>query len=48
MQYAWVMRTAVVDENGEVARKIVEVIGFYDGQKVAAVFEGYTFEKRRV
>lgn len=43
MQYAWVMRTEIVDENGEVGRKIVEVIGFYDGQKVTAVFEGYTF-----
>lgn len=35
MTYAWLMRV----EN----KKIVEVIGFYDGQKVAAVFEGYNF-----
>lgn len=33
MSYAWVLRVA--------NKKIVEVIGFYDGQKVAAVFEGY-------
>lgn len=47
MQYAWIMRTEVVDENGVVGRKIVEVIGFYDGQKVTAVFEGYTFPPSR-
>lgn len=35
MTYAWMMR---VENN-----KICEVIGFYDGQKVAAVFEGYNF-----
>lgn len=35
MTYAWTMRV----EEGQ----IVEVIGFYDGQKVAAVFEGYMF-----
>jgi uncharacterized protein len=35
MTYAWMMRV----EN----KKIIEVIGFYDGQKVAAVFEGYSF-----
>ena len=35
MQYCWLMRV----END----KIVEVKGFYDGQKVAAVFAGYNF-----
>lgn len=37
MTYAWVMRVAL--EGSEL--KIVEVIGFYDGQKVANVFRGY-------
>ena len=41
MKYAWVMR--VEDEAGDGELKIVEVVGFYDGQKVTAVFEGYTF-----
>jgi uncharacterized protein len=34
MDYAWMMRVE--------AGKIVEVIGFYDGQTVTAAFEGYT------
>lgn len=37
MSYVWLMRLS-----GE--GKIVEVIGFYDGEKVRAVFEGYDFE----
>ena len=41
MKYAWVMH--VEDEKGDGELKIVEVVGFYDGQKVTAVFEGYTF-----
>ena len=41
MKYAWVMH--VEDENGTGDLKIVEVVGFYDGQKVTAVFEGYEF-----
>ncbi len=41
MKYAWVMR--VDDEAGNGELKIVEVVGFYDGQKVTAAFEGYTF-----
>ena len=41
MKYAWVMRTE--DEKGDGELKIVNVVGFYDGQKVTAVFEGYTF-----
>ncbi|KIY01884.1 uncharacterized protein Z520_02022 [Fonsecaea multimorphosa CBS 102226] len=40
MQYAWLMRTEL-DDTG--ARKIVEVIGFYDSVKVTAVFQGYVF-----
>lgn len=44
MQYAWLMRTQA-GHGGE--RKIVEVIGFYDGQKVAAVFEGSGFAKKK-
>ncbi|KIW81812.1 hypothetical protein Z517_04838 [Fonsecaea pedrosoi CBS 271.37] len=40
MQYAWLMRTELDDTD---ARKIVEVIGFYDSVKVNAVFEGYVF-----
>lgn len=45
MQYAWLMRTAVQDESdgSSGARKIVEVVGFYDSVKVTAVFEGYVF-----
>lgn len=39
MNYAWVMRARPEGEEGEL--KIVEMIGFYDGQKVANVFEGY-------
>jgi uncharacterized protein len=41
MKYAWIMRVADEINDGEL--KIVEVIGFYDGQKVTNVFEGYTF-----
>ncbi|OAP64979.1 hypothetical protein AYL99_00951 [Fonsecaea erecta] len=41
MQYAWLMRTALDSDTG--ARKIVEVIGFYDSVKVTAVFQGYVF-----
>ena len=37
MKYAWIMRVAQ-EASGP---KIVEVIGFYDGQKVTNVFEGY-------
>ncbi|EXJ89963.1 hypothetical protein A1O3_03030 [Capronia epimyces CBS 606.96] len=32
------------EDDADLERKIVEVIGFYDGQKVAAVFEGYVFK----
>ena len=42
MKYAWVMRVGEEGEDGE-ELKIQEVVGFYDGQKVAAVFEGYVF-----
>ncbi|EXJ65459.1 hypothetical protein A1O7_01800 [Cladophialophora yegresii CBS 114405] len=42
MQYAWLMRTEV-DEEDDATRKIVEVTGFYDSVKVTAVFEGYVF-----
>ncbi|EHY58524.1 hypothetical protein HRR83_007102 [Exophiala dermatitidis] len=49
MQYAWLMRVAreQADTGGAGGGdlKIVQVIGFYDGQKVAAVFEGYRFNK---
>lgn len=38
MQYVWMMRL-----QGE---KIVEVKGFYDGEKVSKVFEGYEFKER--
>ncbi|KAL2410622.1 hypothetical protein ABEF95_003469 [Exophiala dermatitidis] len=57
MQYAWLMRVAREDSEpkeeadtggrgGGGDLKIVQVIGFYDGQKVAAVFEGsgYRFD----
>lgn len=37
MKYSWVMR--VDSEGGQ--QKIVEVFGFYDGQKVSNVFQGY-------
>ena len=37
MNYAWIMRVAL--EDGEL--RIVEVKGFYDGQKVANVFQDY-------
>ncbi|KIW34469.1 uncharacterized protein PV07_01247 [Cladophialophora immunda] len=45
MQYAWLMRTEL-DDTG--ARKIVEVIGFYDSVKVTAVFQGYVFNTTKV
>ncbi|EXJ68717.1 uncharacterized protein A1O5_08511 [Cladophialophora psammophila CBS 110553] len=45
MQYAWLMRTEL-DDTG--ARKIVEVIGFYDSVKVTAVFAGYVFNSTKV
>jgi uncharacterized protein len=41
MKYAWIMNVKQEDESDEL--KIVEVVGFYDGQKVTAVFEGYDF-----
>ena len=43
MNYAWIMRVA--DEEAEL--KIIEVKGFYDGQKVARVFDGYDLAELR-
>lgn len=39
MKYNWLMRTQPEGEDSEL--RVVEVIGFYDGQKVTNVFEGY-------
>jgi len=41
MKYAWIMRSQLEGLEGDLELKIVEVIGFYDGQKVTDVFQGY-------
>jgi len=41
MKYSWLMRAQPEGVEGELELKIVEVIGFYDGQKVTDVFQGY-------
>ena len=43
MKYAWIMR--VLEEKSQL--KIIEVTGFYDGQKVANVFQGYNLTALR-
>lgn len=45
MKYAWMMRTQPEGPAGDL--KVVEVEGFYDGQKVVNVFEGYNLTALR-
>ena len=45
MKYAWVMRSQ--PEGDEGGLKVVEVMGFYDGEKVTNVFKGYDLEALR-